>query len=263
MPVTDPREETILVLAPTGRDARLIAGELDRHGFTALTCATLDQLCAEIEAGAGAAVLAEEALPPAGLTGLVEALGRQPAWSDLPLLVLTGKGTPSTGSLLRFQVLEPVANVTQLERPVQTRTLLSAVRSALRARRRQYDVRGHLAERERMADTLGLAMDAAELGTWEWNPATDGMTLSARAAAIYGVDPAGPHHREALRQLLHPDDHERARAAAERAVATRSDYDVEYRLAPPGGGVRWVAVRGRGCTTRPGSSPGCSGWRRT
>ena len=105
--------------------------------------------------------------------------------SSGPLLVLTGKGTPSTGSLRRFEALEPVANVTQLERPVHTRTLMSAVRSALRARRRQYDVRDHRVGRERLAETLGLAMDAAELGTWEWDPATDGMALSARAAAIY------------------------------------------------------------------------------
>ena len=71
-----------------------------------------------------------------------------------PLLVLTGKGTPSRGSVRRFQVLEPVANVTQLERPVQTRTLLSVVRSALRNRRRQYEVRSFLAERERLVEQL-------------------------------------------------------------------------------------------------------------
>jgi PAS domain S-box-containing protein len=149
MPGPDPREEAVLVLAPTGRDARLIAVELARHGFGPVVCGTLDQLCGGIDAGAGVALMAEEALPPAGLTGLVAALGRQPPWSDLPLLILTGRGVPSSGSVRRFEALEPVANVTQLERPVRTRTLVSAVRSALRARRRQYEVRDHLAERER------------------------------------------------------------------------------------------------------------------
>ena len=51
-------------------------------------------------------------------------------------------------------MLEPVANVTQLERPVQTRTLLSVVRSALRNCRRQYEVRSFLAERERLVEQL-------------------------------------------------------------------------------------------------------------
>ncbi|MEO2089118.1 MAG: ATP-binding protein, partial [Gemmataceae bacterium] len=93
---------------------------------------------------------------------------------------------------------------------------------------------------------LGLAMAAADLGTWEWDAATDGMTLSRRAAEICGVDPAGPHRREALRLLLHPDDRERARAAAAAAAAGRTDYDIEYRLARAGREPVWVAVHGRG-----------------
>jgi signal transduction histidine kinase len=100
------------------------------------------------------ALLAEEGLRPADLPRLVEALGRQPPWSDLPLLILTGRGTPSRASTRRFQLLEPVANVTLVERPVRVRTLVSAVRAALRGRRRQYDVGDHLAERERLEGEL-------------------------------------------------------------------------------------------------------------
>lgn len=102
------------------------------------------------------------------------------------------------------------------------------------------------AELARLAETLGLALAAADLGTWEWDPATDVMSLSARAAEIYGVDPTGPHRREVLRGLLHPDDRDRARADAEQAVRDRADYDIEYRLMRPGGDLVWVAARGRG-----------------
>ena len=55
------------------------------------------------------------------------------------------------------------------------------------------------AERARLAETLRLALDAGELGTWEWDPATDATVLSERAAAIYGVEPGRPHPRERLR----------------------------------------------------------------
>jgi signal transduction histidine kinase len=72
----------------------------------------------------------------------------------LPLLILTGKGPPSQASVQRFQVLEPAANVTQLERPVRIRTLVSAVRAAIRARHRQYDLRDYLVERERLLAEL-------------------------------------------------------------------------------------------------------------
>ena len=53
MPGAEPREETVLVLAPTGRDARLIAGELGRHGFGTHTCALLEEASDAIAVGAG------------------------------------------------------------------------------------------------------------------------------------------------------------------------------------------------------------------
>ncbi|WP_439624898.1 PAS domain S-box protein [Gemmata sp.] len=98
------------------------------------------------------------------------------------------------------------------------------------------------AARVRLVETLGLALDAGELGTWEWDPATDAMTLSARAGAIYAVDPNRPHPREQLRGLLPPDSRDRAREAAARAAASRADYGIEYPLVSG----RWVAARGRG-----------------
>lgn len=154
MPGNDPREERVLVLAPTGRDAPLIAAALGRHGLASLACRDLDCVCREMAAGAGMALLAEERLRPAELPCLIESLRQQPPWSDLPLLILTGKGVPSPTSVHRFQALEPAANVTQLERPVRIRTLISAVRSTLRGRRRQYEVRDYLAERERLLAEL-------------------------------------------------------------------------------------------------------------
>ncbi len=98
------------------------------------------------------------------------------------------------------------------------------------------------AERERLTDTLGLALSAADLGTWEWNPATDLITLSARAAEIYGLAQGRTYTREWMRGLLHPDHRERAREAAAKAVREKAEYDIEY----PVGELVWVAVRGRG-----------------
>jgi signal transduction histidine kinase len=151
---TDRREQRVLVLAPTGRDDALIAGALGRHGFASTVCRDLGCICREMSEGAGMAVLTEEGLLPDGLSRLAEALRQQPPWSDFPLLILTGKGVPSPASVQRFQALEPIANVTQQERPVRIRTLISAVRAALRGRQRQYEVRDHLAERENLLAEL-------------------------------------------------------------------------------------------------------------
>jgi PAS domain S-box-containing protein len=92
---------------------------------------------------------------------------------------------------------------------------------------------------------LTIALDAAHLGPWEWDPATDLVTFSAAAAAIFGISTEPRITWAAMRELLHPDDRERTNRAVEAAVAGRTDYDVEYRVRLAGGGERWVAAKGR------------------
>ncbi len=144
-------EERVLILAPTEKDARLSHAILAEGGVAGTLCPDLETLCRGVAAGAGAALLTEEALRRGGLSRLVEVLGQQPAWSDFPLLVLTGEGADSE---LALRTLETLGNVTLLERPVRVPALVSAVRAALRARRRQYQIRDHLAEARRTADRL-------------------------------------------------------------------------------------------------------------
>ena len=144
-------EERVLVLAPTPKDAERSGAILAEAGVRCTTCADLDVLCRELRAGVGAVILTEESLANGGEDCLTEVLSGQPAWSEVPLLVLTGGGADSPVAL---RALETLGNVTLLERPVRVTTLVSGVRAALRARQRQYQVRDHLAERERVAESL-------------------------------------------------------------------------------------------------------------
>src|SRR5579871_2781719 len=108
------REETILVLAPTGRDAALAVAVLEEHGFSAVTCPDIDALRLELDRGVGAVLLAEEALVSATARRLAEALGRQPPWSDVPFVVFSG-GEPSTDASRRtLAAVTPLGNVTIL-----------------------------------------------------------------------------------------------------------------------------------------------------
>ena len=94
------------------------------------------------------------------------------------------------------------------------------------------------------AERLSLALAAAKLGDWTWDARTDLVTFSQRAAEIFQIPP-GPHLTwAAMRELLHPEDAERAREAVERAARTHTDYDIEYRLVN-GPTERWVSARGR------------------
>ena len=75
-------------------------------------------------------------------------LDRQPAWSDLPLIVLTTRGREATAHWRVIAERSSVRNATLLERPMRTEMLLQAVRVALRTRERQYQPRASIEERE-------------------------------------------------------------------------------------------------------------------
>lgn len=143
--------ERVLVLAPRGRDAELTRELLERQAIRAVICASGGELLAAIDAGAGCAVVTEEAL----LDGLERELARvfrdQPPWSDFPLIVLSG----AHSSRRLQEILLELGNVTLLERPITPQTLVTAVGAALRGRRRQYEARTAIEQRDQFLAMLG------------------------------------------------------------------------------------------------------------
>ena len=78
----------------------------------------------------------------------------QQPWSDIPVLLFPRPGADSAAA---NDAVRTLGNVTLLERPLRLTALLSAVRTAMRARGRQYQIRGHIEDRERAAEALRLA----------------------------------------------------------------------------------------------------------
>jgi PAS domain S-box-containing protein len=144
----------VLVLAPTGRDAQLICGVLQKAQISCREVSSVAELCDAIQARAGAAVLAEEAIPPKAVETLSAVLKQQPPWSDFPILVLTSGGESTQRSKLLLTIGEPLGNVTLIERPVRTETLVSSVQSALRGRSRQYEIEEFLEQEARSEEAL-------------------------------------------------------------------------------------------------------------
>ena len=93
---------------------------------------------------------------------LIEAFEHQPTWSDIPILVLTSGGGQSPENVEALAILGKGGNVTLIERPVRVMTLVSAVKSALRARMRQFEVRDYLAAEELSKNELKHAIQRAE-----------------------------------------------------------------------------------------------------
>lgn len=159
---TNNPHERVLLLAPTGRDASLISADLVRSSLTPVVCHDASTLAAEIPAGAGLAIIAEEALNARAITTLARALKEQPPWSDLPLIVLSCAGESTAITNRWWAELGQLGNVTVIERPVRPATLISVVRAALRARSRQYDVERLLRDLELAQDRLRTMIESAE-----------------------------------------------------------------------------------------------------
>jgi signal transduction histidine kinase len=152
----------VLVFAPFGKDAALIERVLRQSSVNVQSFTTIDNFGDSICDDAGAAVIAEEVLQNRAIGTLAQKISSQPPWSDFPLIVLTGSGLSTESSESAVRSRAPLGNVALLERPLRPVTLISAVRSALLARRRQYEVRDHLRERATAEEALQRAHDALE-----------------------------------------------------------------------------------------------------
>ena len=147
-------DQRVLVFAPIGRDGPASAELLRSTKLATRVCASLAELVDELSAGVGAVVVAEEGLFAKDTAGLTQWVARQAAWSDLPFIVLTSHREQPAVAVWRRNLVAALRNVSLLERPIQPITLMSAVQSALRARRRQYEIRTLIEAREQTAQQL-------------------------------------------------------------------------------------------------------------
>lgn len=183
--------ELVGIFAPAGRDHSVISQILTAAGFNC------DETCSKAlvpglrEGRFSAVVLTEEALHLLPETDLQIALAAQDAWSDFPFIVLISKGDLSTATAARLKAL---GNASQVERPMRPATLCGAVRSALRARRRQHDawffIRAHADAENKLrilADTLEARVSERTQTLSETNAALK-LEMRARLDAQHCLD---------------------------------------------------------------------------
>jgi signal transduction histidine kinase/ActR/RegA family two-component response regulator len=137
--------DVFLVIAPSGRDARVLGELLASAGLDYRAEADGEGLLAALTSGeAAGAIVTDDALSRVDPARLREAIERQPPWSDFPFILLTLRGESRAGS----RAIEELVNVTILERPLHPASLISAARAALRGRTRQRLAARHLADLE-------------------------------------------------------------------------------------------------------------------
>ncbi|MDB6445594.1 MULTISPECIES: response regulator [unclassified Pseudomonas] len=186
MTLAEPLSERALILAPLGRDSQIALMILNEAGFAGLICRHLGQLCEELEKGAGLLVISSEALVGPDLETLFLQIEQQPAWSDLPIVLLTHHGGPEQNPAARIGV--QLGNVTFLERPFHPVTLVSLVTTALRGRRRQYEARDRLIDLSnselRLQNTLETLEQQVEERTAQLRHNEEALRQSQKMEAV-------------------------------------------------------------------------------
>jgi signal transduction histidine kinase/ActR/RegA family two-component response regulator len=152
--VTNAVSERALILAPQGRDGAVARAMLGEAGLRGDVVDDASQFVSSLRAGAGFAVVTEEAITGTDLRALSDWLDGQPEWSDFPFVLLTRRGGGLERNPEAGRFLEVLGNVTFLERPFHPTTFVSLARSALRGRRRQYEARARLEELNQLAADL-------------------------------------------------------------------------------------------------------------
>ncbi|WP_370654469.1 ATP-binding protein [Pseudomonas sp.] len=178
--------ERALILAPLGRDSQIALMMLNEAGFEGLVTRDLVTLCSELAQGAGLLLISSEALLGCDLEPLLGLIEEQPAWSDLPIVLLTHHGGPEQNPASRLG--PQLGNVTFLERPFHPVTLISLVTTALRGRRRQYEARDRLIDLSqselRLQNTLETLEQQVEERTAQLRHNEEALRQSQKMEAV-------------------------------------------------------------------------------
>ncbi|WP_169725367.1 PAS domain-containing protein [Fundidesulfovibrio putealis] len=158
--------------------------------------------------------------------GLVEAVHQRKDGSTFPVLLEL--------TLIRDQDGRPVSRIAHV----------MDISERKRAERAEQDANSR----------LRLAMDAANAGSWEWNPATNENSWSDKIWELYGLDPAlHPASYESWRQAIRPADRAAVEEAVQTALASGGEISIEWQVNLPEGQERWLTSRGRAQRSPDGS----------
>ena len=243
-----------LILAPHGRDAAVARELLAQSGITVDVCPDFETLSALLGDETLFVIATNEAISPTQVKALADRLGEQPAWSDLPFILLTRGLGRSAHNPSAAELFDLLGNVTFLERPFHPTTLISMARSAVKGRLRQYEARLRIEELDESDRRLRTALQAGHLGSWELDLSTQTLTADSTCMAVFGRKPDEAFSFGDLVACVHPEDRPWTEAAIQTAGNTGEDCAIEHRVIRPDASLHWAETRAR--LVRGGTSGG-------
>lgn len=230
----------VLLLEDRLADVRLILRELEKAGFDpdcqhVQTQEEFDQaLSSDLDV-----ILADYNLPQFDALRALKMV--QERGLDVPFVVVTGT--------LEETALEAVKHgATDYILKDRLSRLPEAIKNALhekqlREEKRQAEAALHESERQ-----LRLAINAASIGTWEWNIREDQLNYGGHFAQLMGIQEDTPLNLQGFLAILYPADRSKAEAAVSQTLADGSIYQAEFRIVRPDGIVRWMSAQGQAYT---------------
>lgn len=234
----------VLIVAPFGRDGRLISETLERANIACELHHDARVVFPRLSNGTGAVLVEEEALNQELIQEFAVALQAQPAWSDAPVIVLMkARSATSKASRLLAHMRQPLGHTTLLERPIRPETLVSTVETVLRARRRQFQIRDAL-ERLQASEARyrSLILAASSI---VWTADLEGNVIERLPSwEAYTGETFEEYRGHGWRNAIHPTDRKRVVPAIAAAVAGLRPFQNEFRLRRHDGQYRSVLWRG-------------------
>jgi two-component system sensor kinase FixL len=93
-------------------------------------------------------------------------------------------------------------------------------------------------------ERMSLAAEAANMGMWVWDVVSDEVWMSGKGRALFGIGPETRLDWQTLVSRVHPEDRATRNAELRRAIESRSEYVMDYRVLLPDGTLRWIGARG-------------------
>ncbi|MBD2300155.1 PAS domain-containing protein [Nostoc sp. FACHB-190] len=169
-----------------------------------------------------------------------EKLQKLPDIQDTPILMITAAYEPAS-----VERAFAVGATDYITKPIQWVVLSHRIRHLLAASRAIKQLRQQNQQAQLRETQMKIALEAARMGTWDWNIITNQVSWSDNKEALFGLEPGSFDGRyETFLHYVHPQDRDFVNISVIEAVQTDAEYDVEFRIVLADGSIRWLVSKG-------------------